>query len=203
MGLYVHSLDRLPLDLGRDYYLYVLEYGWEEPLGKAIHDNFRRMSDMAAKNKTILVAGTDARAFANEVLSVHFDNEQFSWENINGEDGEEILPALMISTIHPRNFQETHPDYRLPPIGKGVADEKLILIPLRGVCKDSTEVIALIEKIFRDIATKKKLENFSIAKEIQAGKGRAYSDAFILKPALWGVGIDLKELTKLWRKRDA
>lgn len=203
MGLYVHSLSRLPLGLERDYYLYVLDYGWDEPLGQALHANFRRMADLAAKNKAVVVAGTDSRAFADEVLSVHVDDPQFSWSNVNGENGEEVLPALMISTIHPQKFREETPGYRLPPVGKGVADDKLILIPLCGVCKDSTEVVALIERIFRDIAAQKPLENFAIAKEIKAGKGTAYSDAFILKPALWGMGVDLKELAKTWKTKRA
>lgn len=203
MGLYVHSLSRLPLGLERDYYLYVLDYGWEEPLGNALHANFRRMADLAAKNKAVVVAGTDARAFADEILSVHVDDPQFSWGNVNGENGEEILPALMISTIHPQKFREEVPGYRLPKVRKGVADDKLILIPLRGICKDSTEVVALIERIFRDIAAKKPLADFAIAKEIKAGNGGAFSDAFVLKPALWGVGVDLKELVKSWKAKRA
>lgn len=201
MGLYVHSLSRLPLGLERDYYLYVLDYGWDEPLGQALHANFRRMADLAAKSKAIVVAGTDSRTFADEILSVHFDNPQFSWSNVNGENGDEVLPALMISTIHPLRFRDEFPSYCLPEVGKGVADDKLILIPLRGVCKDSTDVVALIERIFRDIAAQKPLENFAIAKEIKAGIDRAYSDAFILKPALWGMGVDLKELARTWKAR--
>lgn len=203
MGLYVHSLSRLPLGLERDYYLYVLDYGWQEPLGDALHANFRRMADLAAKNKAVVVAGTDSRAFADEILSVHVDDPQFSWGVVNGENGEEVLPALMISTIHPQKFREEMPGYRFPRIGKGVADDKLILIPLRGVCKDSTEVVALIERIFRDISEKKPLADFAVAKEIKAGNGDAFSDAFILKPALWGMGIDLKELLKTWKAKRA
>lgn len=203
MGLYVHSLSRLPLGMERDYYLYVLDYGWDEPLGEALHANFRRMADLAAKNKAVVIAGTDSRAFADEILSVHVDDPQFSWGNINGESGDEVLPALMISTIHPQKFRSEVPGYRLPPVGQGVADERLILIPLRGVCKDPTEVVALIERIFRDIAAKKSLTDFAVAKQITAGKGGAYSDAFVLKPALWGVGVDLKELIKTWKARRA
>lgn len=203
MGLYVHSLSRLPLGLERDYYLYVLDYGWEEPLGDALHANFRRMADLAAKNKAIVVAGTDSRAFANEILSVHVDDPQFSWTQVNGESGEEVLPALMISTIHPQKFKVEAPGYRPRKVGKGIADERLILIPLRDLCKDSTEVVALIERIFRDIAAKKPLVDFAIAKEIKAGSGAAYSDAFILKPALWGMGVDLKELAKSWKAKRA
>jgi hypothetical protein len=201
MGLYVHSLSRLPLGLERDYYVYILDYGWNEPLGEALHINFRRMADLAAKNKAVVVAGTDSRTFADEILSVHVDDPQFSWSTINGENGEEVLPALMISTIHPQKFKAEVPGYRIPEVRNGVADDKLILIPLRGVCKDATEVAALVERIFRDIAAKKPLTDFAIAKEIKAGNGGAYSDTFILKPALWGMGIDLKELVKTWNAK--
>jgi hypothetical protein len=201
MGLYVHSLSRLPLGLERDYYIYVLDYGWDEPLGQALHTNFRRMADLAAKNKAVVIAGTDSRAFAEEILSVHVDDAEFSWSKINGEDGEDVLPALMISTIHPTRFREEVPGYRFAKSTKGSADEKLILIPLRGVCKDATEVVALIERIFRDIAAQKPLTDFAVAKEIKSGSGTALSDALILKPSLWGVGVDIKELLKGWRAR--
>lgn len=80
MGLYVHALSRLPLGLERDYYIYVLDYGWEEPLGQALHANFRKMADLAAKSKSVVVAGTDSRAFAEEVLSVHIEDPNFFLE---------------------------------------------------------------------------------------------------------------------------
>jgi hypothetical protein len=35
MGLYVHSLAEIPTGAERSYYLYLLDYGWEEPLGKS------------------------------------------------------------------------------------------------------------------------------------------------------------------------
>ena len=203
MGLYVHALSRLPLGLERDYYVYVLDYGWDEPLGEALHANFRRMADLAAKNKAVVIAGTDSRAFAEEVLSVHVDDPDFSWTKINGEHGEEVLPALMISTIHPQRFRDEVPGHRFAKKGIGSANEKLILIPLRGLCKDATEVVGLIEKIFRDISAKKPLTDFAVAKQIKAGSGSAFSDALILKPALWGIGIDLKELVKNWRVNSA
>jgi predicted ATP-dependent Lon-type protease len=156
------------------------------------------MADLAAKNRAVVVAGTESRAFADEILSVHVDDPQFSWGHVNGENGEEVLPALMISTIHPQRFKSEVPGYRLPKLRKGVADDKLILIPLRGVCKDATEVVSLIERIFRDIAAKRPLTEFSIAKEIKAGDGTAYSDAVIVRSAVWGVGVDLMALLKAW-----
>jgi hypothetical protein len=35
------------------------------------------MADFAAKKKAVVLAGTDSRAFADEILSVHFDNRNF------------------------------------------------------------------------------------------------------------------------------
>lgn len=201
MGLYVHSLSRVPVEMGRDYYVYVLDYGWDEPLGETLHLNFRRMADLAAKSEAIVVAGTDPRAFAAEVLSLHFDDPQFSWSNINGEPGEDILPALMISTIHPRHFLERAPSYRPDVHFRGAADDKLVLIPLRVTCKDASDVAALIERIFRDIAEKKALSNFTVAKSIKADASRSISDAVILKPTLYGIGVDLPQLWKSWKQK--
>lgn len=84
-----------------------------------------------------------------------------------------------------------------------MADEKLIIIPLRDACKNTTEVVALIERIFRDVAAKKPLTDFSVAKEIRGGSGGAISDALILKPSLWGMGVDLRELARAFKGKRA
>ena len=205
MGLYVHSLERLPTDLERDYYVYVLDYGWEEPLGDVLRQNFHRMANLAARNKAVVIAGTDPQSFVEQVFSVHIDDPQFSWQRINGEDGETVLPAIMITTIQPAKFKETQPGYRFSDAAPGSADDKIILIPLRALCKSGTEVVALIDRIFADIAAKRPLSEFSVAKQIHRGQSRgSYSDVVILKPTLWGMGVDLKELLKTWNtKRSA
>jgi hypothetical protein len=199
VGLYVHSLERIPADLERDYYLYVLDYGWEEPIGEALRQNFRRMADLAGRNKAVVIAGADPHNFVEQVFSLHIDDPQFSWQAINGERGETILPAIMITTIQPAKFKETNPGYRFSDTAPGSADDKVILIPLRALCKNSTEVVALIERIFADIAAKKPLSQFTVAQHIvpKSTKG-SFSDAFILKPAVWGMGVDLKQLLKTW-----
>ncbi len=51
MGLKIHSLAELPTDVGhRGYYLYLLDYGCEEPIGRALRDNFDKMADAASRN---------------------------------------------------------------------------------------------------------------------------------------------------------
>lgn len=46
MGLMVHSIARLPKDFQRDFYVYLLDYGWTEPLGEAMLANFERMAEI-------------------------------------------------------------------------------------------------------------------------------------------------------------
>jgi len=36
MGLHVHSLSNIPKSENRDYLIYLLEYGWHEPLAEAL-----------------------------------------------------------------------------------------------------------------------------------------------------------------------
>lgn len=205
MGLYVHSLERLPAELERDYYLYVLDYGWEEPLGKALHQNFHRMADLAARNNAVVIAGTDRTNFVDQVFSVHVDDPQFSYHRVNGENGENVLPAIMITTIHPKKFKETTPGYRFSEIAPGTADDRIILIPLQGLCKTSTDVVTLVEKIFTDIAAQKPLSKFSIAKQVQPKRLLgSFSEAIILKPTIHGIGVDIKQiLTMLATRRTA
>lgn len=182
MGLLVHNLGNLPVDTERDYFIYMLDYGWHEPLSEAIRANFTNMARLASESKSVVIAGVEP---------IHFENEVFSYHGINGEDGEEILPALMITTLHPRYFRNNNQSLR----ERGEIDDKLLIIPLKSCCKTTSDVIDLISKLFKDIKEKKSLADFSIQKEIRKGSGwRSLADAFILRPNVHGVGIDFKKL---------
>ena len=49
MGLYVQSLNNIPQSAHRDYYIYLLDYGWSEPLGNALMNNYEKMAQLAAE----------------------------------------------------------------------------------------------------------------------------------------------------------
>ncbi|KAF7766566.1 hypothetical protein PUND_a2416 [Pseudoalteromonas undina] len=182
MGLHVHNLGNLPADAEREYFIYMLDYGWHEPLSEAMRANFTNMARLASKSKSVVIAGVEP---------IHFENEVFSFHGINGEHGEEMLPALMITTLHPRYFKENNHAWR----ESGELDDKLLLIPLKKCCKTTSDVVALIHKIFKDIEEKKELTNFSVQKEIKKKSGwRSAADAFILQPNISGIGIDFKKL---------
>lgn len=95
MGLHVHSLSIIPKTENRNYFIYLLDYGWHEPLADAIHANFDKMAAFSANNKAVIIKGTEA---------CHFENEVFSWRQINNERGVGILPSLLITNAHPSRF---------------------------------------------------------------------------------------------------
>ncbi|MCE1238042.1 MAG: hypothetical protein LWW93_16965 [Hyphomicrobiales bacterium] len=183
----VHSLDNIPESAKRDYFIYLLDYGWSEPIGDTLRNNFENMAYESATNNAVIIKGT---------VGSHFQNEVFSWHQINGLSGDEMLPALLISNMHPNYFRDhIYGD----AWGKELLNQsetdgmKLILIPFRKFCKTSTEVIELIQRVFADIRDQKDISDFAIAKEMKKGKGMAVVDALILEPNVAGFGIDLKK----------
>lgn len=190
MGLYVQTLEDITNQtiIERDYYLYLLEYNWNEPIGEALSDNYPSLAKLASENKSIIIRSEKRSHFANEVLS---------WHNINGENAEKLLPAILITNKHPSYFK----------IGELTNSEsslerefKFILIPLREVCNDTNDMINLIQQIFNDIKEKKEISNFKISKELKKGFGKALVDALILEPNFSGIGINLKSFNKFFKK---
>ncbi|KPA13372.1 hypothetical protein MHK_006421, partial [Candidatus Magnetomorum sp. HK-1] len=167
MGLHVHSLGELPDKDFRDYYVFLLDYGWEEYIGKSLKDNFDKMAELASKNNAIVIKG---------ISGCHFEDEVLSFYNINGIPGEEILPAILISTINPHLFKERG---NICNRGKLINDN-LILIPIKLICRNSNDVAVLINKIFNDIEYKKAIKDFEISKIIKKGENNPLVDTLIL-----------------------
>lgn len=194
MGLHVHSLSNIPKSENRDYLIYLLEYGWHEPLTQALNENFNNMASRAAANRAVVIKGTEL---------AHFENEVFSYHQINNEKGEDILPAILISNAHPSYFIENSRGYHRE---RGLyreskdADIKLILIPLKKFCTTTTEVISLVEKLFLDIEAGLDLSEFKIAKETNKGIGSAIMDSIILEPNINGFGFSFKKLGSFFRR---
>ena len=181
MGLYVHSIGEIPEGAKRAYYVYLLDYGWKEPLGDAVRANIPRMMDMASRSNAVVVHGP---------RGVHFEDEVLSWHHIDGQDAEDILPAILVSTRHPSTFRES-----FSPKRSGHSPEDgLLLIPLRKLCSSPEQVVELVRKVFADIKHGKRLKDFSIAKRIRRGVSGAIVDAVILQPNFAGVGVDVRKL---------
>jgi hypothetical protein len=190
MGLMIHSLGELPLNAKRDYYVYLLDYGWHEPLGDMLLMNFDNMAAEASRNNAALMKG---------VVGSHFEDEVLSWHSVDGRPGEEILPAILITTRHPDEFRQHGRNWRKE---RALHADRLLLIPLREVCKSTTDVADLIAKIFKDIRTKQALADFEVAKTLTKGKKGAVVDALILKPNYHGIGLDLNSIINFFRRKE-
>jgi hypothetical protein len=179
MGLYVHTLGEIPLGATRKYYIYLLDYGWDEPLSKAVYKNLAQMADRASRTNAAVIHGPRG--------GVHFADEVLSWHRINGQPADEILPALLITTRHPKTIRESGDETRKAP------EDSLLLIPLKKVAKNGTEVVAVINQVFNDIRDEKRLKNFAVAQEMHRGAKKAIVDAVVLQPRIGGFGFDLKK----------
>ena len=62
---------------------------------------------------------------------------------------------------------------------------------MRDVCKTPSDIVVLLEKLFADIKSEKKIKDFSISKEIKAGEYGSFVDTLILEPKISGLGVDL------------
>jgi len=180
MGLYVHSLGEIPTGAERAYYVYLLDYGWEEALGNAVRANLPRMADLASRSDAVVVHGP---------RGVHFEDEVLSWHHVNGQDAKDILPAILITTRHPSTFREFFDTKK----SKEESRDALLLVPLRKVCKSSDDVVELIQRVFEDIKGQKRLSEFRAAKRMRRGVAGALVDAVILQPNVGGIGFDLKK----------
>jgi len=194
MGLMVHSLEGIPEGHHRDYYIYLLDYGWNEPLSEALKKNFNRMATLASEQKNaVVIMPTEVGA--------HFSDQVLSWHSINGDDADknDLLPAILVTNRHPVEFKQRR-DSQI----ERIADDnlKLILFPLKKYCKDTTEVIDLIQKIFLNIKQENDLDYFSIKTEKKKGVGGALVDSIIFEPNFAGMGFRFNKFKKFLRGED-
>ena len=182
MGLWVHSIAEIPAGANRAYYIYLLDYGWEESLGNAVRANLPRMIDLASRLNAAVIQGP---------RGLHFEDEVLSWHHVNGHDAKDILPAILVTTRHPVSFRDQKSTSRKEAKS---AKDALLLLPLRKICKSPEDVVQLIQRVFEDITEKKRLSEFKAVKTMKRDVAGALVDAVIVQPNVGGIGVDLKKL---------
>lgn len=192
MGLMVHSLEGIPKEHHRDYFIYLLDYGWQEPLSEIMMKNFGIMASLASKQKNAVV-------IMKADVGVHFSDEVFSWHSINGEDVDknDLLPAILVTNRHPAAFR----DRNLNQQSEVESDLKMILFPLKKHCKETGDVISLIQRIFNKINNGEDLDNFEVTQENKKGLGKAVIDSIILEPNFAGIGFSFNRLSQYFKKK--
>lgn len=190
MGLKIHTLAEIPDNVYKSYYLYILDYyNWDEPIGNTLRENFDKIAEFAANNNSVVIQG---------MAGSHFYSELMSWKSINGIDPLELLPALMITTLHPKYFIDGDNE-RIK--GMDIPKDKFIFLEIRKICQHPQDVVVLLEKIFQDIREKKAIQDFRVKRELKGGVGKILNDTLILEPNVGGIGINLNTLFKFFKDR--
>lgn len=190
MGLKINTLAEIPESVSKSYYLYILDYyNWDEPIGNTLRSSFDKIAEFATKNDSVIIQG---------ISESHIHTELMSWESINGIDPKTLLPALMITTIHPKYFFDR--DNKQIKREK-IPEDNLIFLEIGKICKTPQEVIKLIEKIFKDIQDKKEIKNFTVKKELKSGVGKVLNNTIILEPNIAGFGVNINNLFKFLSKK--
>ncbi|WP_286761551.1 hypothetical protein [Salegentibacter sp. UBA1130] len=189
MGLVVRNLADLPDTSDREYYIYLLDFGWHEPLDEALRDNFDKIATSVSSHKGVVIRRSDD--------GIHYNDEVLSWHSINGQDveQEELLPAILITNRHPMEFKKRAENYNSN--NKAIDPNfKMIIIPLKKICKTTTDVVDVLIKIINDVKNKKDLNDFRVAKELKPGVGKAITKSLILEPNFYGLGFSFDRLRK-------
>lgn len=192
MGLMVHSLEGIPEEHHRDYFIYLLDYGWNEPLSDALRKNFGKMATLASEKKNaVVIMRTDE--------GVHFSDEVLSWHHFNGDDveREQLLPAILVTNRHPAEFRKR----AMRENDRAESNLKMILFPLKKHCKNTTEVVALIQKIFSSIKQGKDLDNFGVVEEKKKGIGGALANSILLEPNFAGMGFSFNKFINYFKEK--
>jgi len=187
MGLKISTIAAIPETVEKDYYLYILDYyNWDEPISNTLRESFDKIAKFAAENDAVVIQGFPES---------HFYSELFSWQAVNGIDTKELLPAIMMTTIHPKYFLDKHNGIMLDK----EPNDKIVFLEIGKVCQTPQDVIKLIEKIFKDIKEKKEIKDFQVRKELKGGLGKVLNDTIILEPNIGGIGLNINNLIRFFK----
>ena len=190
MGLKISTIAAIPQNVERSYYLYILDYyNMDEPIGSTLRNSFDKIAKFAAENDSVAIQG---------IPETHFYSELMSWESVNGIDPKELLPALMITTIHPKYFLDGNDKQTY---NEKIPEDKLVFIEIGKVCNTPQDVLKLIEKVFQDIKDKKEIKDFKVKKELKGGIGKTLNDTIILEPNIAGIGVNINNIFKFLAKK--
>ena len=75
-------MENIPSSARRDFFIYLLDYGWNEPISNSLRDNFDRMAQIAAKNKAVIIKGVGRAIVDSIILEPNFSGIGFSFNKL-------------------------------------------------------------------------------------------------------------------------
>lgn len=194
MGLIVSHLKTLESFKDKNLYVYLLDYGWPDgKYEKLFKSHFTTLAHKASASNSLVITSTKGVHFANEVLAYY---------KVLDLDAQKVLPAILISRIHPAYFKKTDgpEEHSIDQENDPLIRDNVVFIPLKNCCEAEADFVNIIESIFRDLERGANISNFEVAKHDEYHVKplptflKRIPSAIILQPNFIGFGVDLMKL---------
>lgn len=179
MGYALNELANLPIDDTVNFYIFVVNGQYREPLYEMMQQNFVSIAKSIGGNAVIAV-GTDPQAFTGQVATKYAgDNERAALLHRS-------LPALLITDAHPDRL---------------ATNSVRLIVPLRDAeprFGGWAQFFDLLSKYVRGESTEfltrfENTENFL----------DAANSILNIRPGMFGISVNINSLYERWRKKNA
>ena len=174
MGYQLTSLGNLPIENDVDLYIFVVNGNWHGGRYEILEKNFSNIAQQIGA-RSVIAKGFEENLWSTEICRKYLGKSY--------DDLFKHLPALLLTDSHPDRIRE---------------DSLRLLIPLRN----AEERFGDLESFFRSLSKFAKfgnsefLDNFSDQRDWK----RAGNDIIDLKPNFFGIGINLNEFIRRFRR---
>lgn len=176
MGYVLNQLSNLPVDDNINFYIFVVNGQYRDPLYDVIHANFVQIARDIGNN-AVVAMGTDSKAFTTSVA------RKYLGDGNSDASFTALLPALLITNDHPENLN---------------ADSLRLIVPL----KHAEANFGNWHQFFDSLAQFVRGENDGFARKFE-DKGDlldASNKVVLLQPNFFGLGVNVNALIEKWRK---
>ncbi|MGR9058979.1 hypothetical protein ACU8NH_24275 [Rhizobium leguminosarum] len=177
MGYVLNELTNLPIDDKVDFYIFVINGQYREPIYDIIQNNFFEIARSIGSH-AVIATGTDPRNFTTSVARKYLgkDNSDSSFRS--------ALPALLITNGHPEQLS---------------SESMRLVIPLRDAEKRFGGWHQFFDLLARFVRGES--DEFVRRFENQENFLDTANKVVGLKPGIFGISVNINELIDLWNKR--
>lgn len=175
MGYVLNQLSNLPVDDNINFYIFVVNGQYRDPLYDVIQSNFVQIAREIGDN-AVVAMGTDSKAFTASVARKYLGD--------GNSDGSftKILPALLITNDHPDDLK---------------VDSLRLIVPLQH----AENHFGNWHQFFESLAQFVRGDNDDFAKRFEDTGDLldASNKVVMLQPNFFGLGLNINELLDRWR----
>lgn len=177
MGYVLNQLSNLPVDDNINFYIFVVNGQYRDPLYEVIQDNFIQIAREIGDN-AVVAMGTDSKAFTTSVA------RKYLGDGNSDASFTALLPALLITNDHPDHLN---------------ADSLRLVVPLKHAKENFG---SNWHQFFDSLAQFVRGENDGFARKFE-DKGDlldASNKVVLLQPNFFGLGVNVNALIEKWKK---